>query len=389
MKLFKNVNRKTVVTGLLISCGTILFYTFLINFEAIKRVFSTLMDYISPVVSGLLLAYFLRPFARFVERILPRFIKSERLRINISAIAALILVLVIISFLVSAILPQLASSITDFVNNFDSYLGTMATWIEDLAQKITVIEIDTRSLLGDSDKLLKEAGNLLKNNIENLLAAIYQLGSRLFNFVIVLAMSIYALIDRKNIQRGAVGLENVLLGKAKAKRLNEIIERGDKLMMTFLSSNLLDALIIGLVNFIFLGLIKSPYQLLLSLMLGITNFIPTFGPIIGGVIGSVVILLTKPSLVIAFIIFTFVLQQIDGNVIKPLLFGDSTGLSPFWVLVAIVVGGRVFGVLGMIIGVPLVALLASLCDEFLDRESKRQDSEEAENSEAKPDPSTD
>lgn len=105
----------------------------------------------------------------------------------------------------------------------------------------------------------------------------------------------------------------------------------------------------------------------MAIMLGVLNFIPTFGPIIGGVIGGLIVLLTKPSLLLGFLIFTLVLQQIDGNVIKPLLFGDSTGLSPFWVLVAIVVGGEIFGLPGMILGVPIVALGASVADEVIAR----------------------
>ena len=169
-----------------------------------------------------------------------------------------------------------------------------------------------------------------------------------------------------------------MLGKAKTERVNTILNRGDTLMMVFLSSNLLDALLIGAANFVFLSIFKAPYVLLLTVFLGAFNFIPTFGPIISGVIASVVMLMVKPDLLIGFIIFTVVLQQIDGNVIKPLLFGDSTGLSPFWVLVSIVVGGRVFGVAGMLLGVPAFALLSSLYSEIVDKYDKRSEPAPAE-----------
>ncbi len=180
-------------------------------------------------------------------------------------------------------------------------------------------------------------------------------------------MAVYALMDRHNLKRALQRLEIMLIGQEKAARVNSVLARGDYLMMNFLGSNLLDAVIIGVINFVFLGIVKAPYQLIMAIMLGVLNFIPTFGPIIGGVIGGLIVLLTKPSLLLGFLIFTLVLQQIDGNVIKPLLFGDSTGLSPFWVLVAIVVGGEIFGLPGMILGVPIVALGASVADEVIAR----------------------
>ena len=182
-------------------------------------------------------------------------------------------------------------------------------------------------------------------------------------------MATYALLDRTNLKTGCIRLEKALMGETRTEKVNRVVKRGDDLMMRFLSSNMIDALIIGVVNFIFLGIVSAPYQLILAVMLGVTNFIPTFGPIIGGIAGAIIVLLTKPTLLLGFIIFTLVLQQIDGNVIKPLLLGDSTGLSPFWVLVAIVVGGNMFGIAGMVLGVPLVALISSLIAEYVARKN--------------------
>ena len=122
-------------------------------------------------------------------------------------------------------------------------------------------------------------------------------------------------------------------------------------------------------------------------MLGIFNFVPTFGPIAGGILGAIIVLLVKPGFVIGFVVFTFVLQQIDGNVIKPVLFGDTTGLSPFWVLVSIVVGGRAFGIPGMILGVPAFALLSTIYSEVIDKRLKiAEDKKKAHDQSAAPAP---
>ena len=255
------------------------------------------------------------------------------------------------------------------MNHFDEYLESLKKTLREYLEHIQLVEIDVDKTIGTSSELLKTLAKWMSGNIDIIMNAIVQLSSRFVNFIIVITMATYALLDRANLRTGSVKLEKALMGEARTEKVNTVIKRGDMLMMRFLSSNLMDALIIGVVNFIFLGLVSAPYQLIMAVMLGITNFIPTFGPIIGGIAGAIIVLLTKPTLLFGFILFTVVLQQIDGNVIKPLLFGDSTGLSPFWVLVAIVVGGNMFGITGMIMGVPVVALISSLIKEYVARKN--------------------
>ena len=371
MKSFKYIDKRIVCSGLLVTLGGILLYCLLDNAGSVKAFLGSVWGYFSPVTGGLLLAYILRPFAKFIERILPKFIKSPKARLHIGGISALVLMILIIILLLYTVFPQLLTSVTSIVNNMGSYTETIKSTLTDITEKLGIENVDVDKLIGTNDDLIKTAGKWLTDNLNYVLNLFYAFGSQAFNFIIVMAMSIYALLDRHNIKRGLLRLEKVVLGADKSNWLNNTINRADRIMMKFLSSNLLDALIIGAVNFIFLGIAKAPYQLLLSILLGVTNFIPTFGPIIGGIIAGAIILLTKPGLLIIFIIFTLILQQLDGNLIKPILFGDSTGLSPFWVLVAIVVGGRIFGIVGMIIGVPLLALLASIYDEILDAKGKK------------------
>ena len=284
----------------------------------------------------------------------------------------------IIVFLVATLIPQIVSSATTFASNINDYIASAKVFIADALSHVDFIEVDVDKVIGSSDEIFKAIVNWVTNNGDLFANFLKEASSQLVNFIIAVAMSVYALLDRRNLKRGLLKLERVVLGKAKTERVNTILNRGDTLMMVFLSSNLLDALLIGAANFVFLSIFKAPYVLLLSVFLGAFNFIPTFGPIISGVIASVVMLMVKPDLLIGFIIFTVVLQQIDGNVIKPLLFGDSTGLSPFWVLVSIVVGGRVFGVAGMLLGVPAFALLSSLYSEIVDKYDKRSEPAPAE-----------
>lgn len=378
MKLFKKADARLVYSGLFIAFGAAVFFCAFNNLDAIKKFVKTILYYLSPVTSGLVLAYLLRPFAKFMERVPLKKIKSDKARIHISSLSAVILLLVIIVFLVATLIPQIVNSASTFASNINDYIASAKLLIADVLSHVEFIEVDVDKVIGSSDEIFTAIVNWVTNNGDLFANFLKEASSQLVNFVIAVAMSVYALLDRRNLKRGLLRLERVVLGEAKTERVNSILNRGDTLMMVFLSSNLLDALLIGAANFVFLSIFKAPYVLLLSVFLGAFNFIPTFGPIISGVAASVVMLMVKPDLLIGFIVFTVVLQQIDGNVIKPLLFGDSTGLSPFWVLVSIVVGGRVFGVAGMLLGVPVFALLSSLYSEIVDKYDKRSEAAPAQ-----------
>ena len=379
MKVWKSIDRKTVLSGLAIALGAVVFYTALSNLEQIKIHFQQIKHYLAPVTGGLALAYVLRPFVHFMENRLLKRLKSEKARRHIASISTVALLIAVIIFLMRILLPQIYISITTFAGSIDTYIETAKSIIIKYSDKYEFLNINVEEWIGESNDLLHRVGEWITKNSSMFFSIFTELSSTLLNFVIVLAMSIYALLDRKNLKRGVVNLEMVILGEEKSNWLNRVISRGDSLMMKFLGSNLLDALIIGIVNFIFLSIFKAPYTVLLAVMLGVFNFIPTFGPIVGGVIGAFVVLITQPSLFIGFVIFTIVLQQIDGNVIKPVLFGDSTGMSPFWVLVSIVVGGRAFGVLGMILGIPMFALFRGIYSEVIEKLlEKRKKKEQVE-----------
>jgi len=367
MNLEKQVDKRKVFAGLLIGAGAVLIYCLLTNLDAVNAFFHKVMGYLMPVTWGLLLAYLMRPMVKRFERLIPKFIKSPKARLHISSIGTLIIVVILIIVFIYMVLPQLIDSIMSFVKNIDPYLASVRSLIEEYSDKLGIEDSESILVNITSSNVFGSIKDWLTDNLNRIIGTLMNYGSGIMNFVISLMIALYALLDRRNLKQSLLRIETAVIGKQRSVRVNEIIVRGDGLMIKFLTSNLLDAFIIGIVNFIYLGIVGAPYQTLLAIMLGVTNFIPTFGPIIGGVILCFILLLAKPSIVIITIIFTLILQQIDGNVIKPLLFGDSTGLSPFWVLVAIVVGGRAFGIIGMIVGVPVVALLRSVIKELLDK----------------------
>ena len=370
MKLFKNSDKRTVSTGLAISLGAAVMLFVVLNFTMVAGWFGKIASYIYSTLWGLAVAYLIRPFTKWVRSGLPAGIKSEKTRARISAGCSLALILIIVILLFFVLTPRLFESVGDFIKNFDVNLESFKKTIKDLAANISFVEIKEESIdkfIGDSEVLYKNAGKWVQENYEIVAEKAMQAVNILVDSLIIITIAAYALFDMDNIKRNVKRVETALFGKEKTQHVNMILGRGDALMTNFLSSNIIDALIIGVVNFIFLTLLDAPYTLVLSIILGATNFVPTFGPVVGGVVGGLIILLTDSGLLLPFIIFTLVLQQIDGNVLKPILFGDSTGLSGFWVMVAIVVGGKMFGVLGMILGVPVVAFIGTILDDVLSR----------------------
>lgn len=376
MKLFKNADRKTVSTGLAIALGAAFMLFVVLNFGAFTGWFARFMSYISSVLWGLAIAYIVRPFKKYVRAKLPKRIESEKIRNRISSLASLLLMILVIAFIFIVIIPRVFSSVSDFLRNFDRNLESFKDLVKRAAGSIKFYEVDEEAIdkfIGDSGKLLGMAAEWLQRNYDQVLGILTDVVNGIINFIIIVTIAAYALFDGDNIKRNTLRLERALFGAEKTERINSVIARGDTLMTDFLSSNIIDAIIIAVINFIFLTIMDAPYTLVLSVLLGMFNFVPTFGPIVGGIVASLIIVLTDPPLLLAFIIFTFVLQQLDGNLLKPLLFGDSTGLSGFWVMAAIVVGGKIFGILGMILGVPVVAFIATVLDDVLARVNGEDD----------------
>ncbi len=370
MKLFKNSDKRIVSSGLAIAFWATVMLFVAFNFRVVFGSLGKLFSYFSSVFWGLAIAYLLRPFTDFVEARLPGRIKSERARTRLSATASMLLMFVIIILLFVVLVPRIGSSVVDFLTNFDSYLESLKGTIKKYAADISYFEVKEENIdkfIGNSETLLKNLGGWLQKNYDLVIDWLTDAVNLLINFVIIVSIAAYALFDRKNLKRNLKRLEKALIGEEKTARVNEVLARGDGLMTNFLTSNIIDGLIVAVVNFIFLTIMDAPYTLVLSVILGLTNLVPTFGPIAGGFVGALIIALTDPPLLLPFIIFTLVLQQIDGNVLKPILFGDSTGLSGFWVMVAIVVAGEMFGILGMVLGVPVVAFLATILDETFAR----------------------
>jgi predicted PurR-regulated permease PerM len=197
---------------------------------------------------------------------------------------------------------------------------------------------------------------LISANMKSIISTSFNIGSGLFNILISIILAIYFLLDATPLQSGVREFSKAILSPEKYKNITGFWRRCNRILVRYMVFDIIDGIIVGFANFFFFLIMDMPYNILISVVVGITNLAPTFGPIVGGLIGAFILLLVNPWQALWFILFTLVLQTIDGYILKPKLFGNSFGVSSIWILITIIVGGRMFGVWGILLAIPFAAI---------------------------------
>ena len=350
-----------VGNALAICIGVVLF----VVLEHLGGVFGwigNVFRFITPVIVGLAIAYVIDPLARLFEHHLFGRLKSWQLRRMLAVTLSLILILVLVVTLMVFLVPQLVDSISQFVNNLDEYTASLKKWIGGLAEKINFNPSKINDFL---DNFSKNIVTWVGDNKEAILSKGLDFGSGLLTFVLGLILAIYFLFGKYFLIAGGKRFLRASMGGAKYKGSMRFFSRCNSIMTRYVAFDVLDGIIIGVVNGIFMAIMGMPYIVLISVVVGVTNLAPTFGPLVGAVIGAFILVLVNPLDALIFIIFTLLLQTVDGYILKPKLFGDSLGVSSVMILVFIILGGRMFGILGVIFSIPLAAIVDFTYEDYI------------------------
>lgn len=359
------------LTAFLVIVFSVLFFFALFRMKEISNVVASILDILKPIIYGLAIAYLLEPVMSFFERHIHRFLlkKGKKLKPNkikklsrcLGILISMVLTLCVLGALISMIIPQLLTSITGIVENLPSYLNNLQSWMnQTLADNPQYIDAATNLLSNlssffekwvDTDLLPK-----VQEIVTGLTTSILGLFSVLKNLLIGLIVSIYVLYSKDLFAAQAKKLLYAILEAEHANSLLHTVRYTHKMFGGFVTGQLLDSLLVGIICFLCMSLFGLPFPLLISVIVGVTNVIPFFGPFIGAIPSAIIILLVEPIQCLYFVIFILVLQQFDGNILCPKILGQSTGLSCFWVIFAILLGGGLFGFLGMVLGVPVFAV---------------------------------
>lgn len=348
---------------------SILFFFLLYKAREVHGAYERVLGILMPFLYGGAIAYLLKPVCNFWERMLEKLIgkrgRGKRLIPPLSILISLLLGLGSVCALLVLVLPQLLSSISAVARTIPQSIDELTVWIMKYAGENEVIGnyitefLDSVSVrLPDwlSSTLLPWMQTLL-NGFSNSIFNIVTVFSNLFLGVIV---AVYLLGSRRTLARQGTLVLRSLMRRRWADAVLSELHYMDRMFGGFINGKLVDSLIIGILCFAGMTLLGLPYAVLVSVIVGVTNIIPFFGPYIGAVPSALLILMVNPLQCVIFLVFIILLQQFDGNILGPKILGNVTGLSSLWVLFAILFFGGLFGFIGMIVGVPVFAVLYDL-----------------------------
>lgn len=351
-------------TGLIITfLISYILIRFVDNYSYFWGIISKLLSLLTPFFIGMILAYILSPLVDFMEKKL----KSKRW------ITILIIYGVAISstvIFIIMIVPSITNSIIEIINQIPEYSKEVETWILSIASGIesTYMTKIQEVLLS----IIPQLGEFTKFVLDYILSTTVSLTTLIVNVVLGLIISIYVIIDKENILNYFKKVINIILKKERASLVIDVCKTFNSNVGTYIVAKSIDSFFVGLVSFIGLSLIGSKYASLLGIICGITNMIPYFGPIIGMVPAVLINIFYKPSVAMGSLVFLVILQQIEGNIIEPKFVGGRLGLNPILTLLAVTIGGGFFGIMGMILSVPIMGVIKIYVDKVIEKYQYRE-----------------
>lgn len=366
-------------------CCCILFFFIIYRYNGFTDFWKQLTQILQPVIIGLVVAYLLNPLMRWVDGkmlgILMKRIKNEEKAKNLArglAITASLLFMVgIVVLLLAAIVPSILQSIQGVVTTLPSEVKSLIEWINDFAK-------GDSQVADIAERVITEASNFFENWMKNTFipqAEVYIasvtsgviLTVKFFiNIVVGLIISVYVMANQEKFAGQAKKIIFAIFKPVRANVIVKTIRKSNEIFGGFISGKILDSAIIGVLAYIVLAIMKMPDTVLVAVIIGVTNIIPFFGPFIGAIPSFIIIVLQNPMQGLYFLIFVIILQQIDGNIIGPKILGNSTGLSSFWVVFAILVFGGLWGFPGMLLGVPIMAVIYYIIQNIVEYILKRR-----------------
>lgn len=385
------------IAAFLTVAACIVFYFFMERFQGVQGYVRSIYSILRPFLYGAVIAYLLTPVCNCLERNIRELFKQHEKEYGkfistVSVFLSLSFFILIIYGILSMLIPQLISSVLLLVDALPGYIERCAAWMEKLVEDnpvmVNYVEMYSEDIIESAENFAKT--NLLPN-INNIISgvstSVFTIVLAAKDLIIGLIVAIYMMSSRKtfcrqgkdlicaifphpdNLMKDEKSARSYQLGvnykKTKANWIIREVGIMNDYMGGFIKGKLLDSLIIGLICLVFTSVVEMPYAVLVSVVIGVTNIIPFFGPFIGAIPSALLILMVNPMKCVVFVVFILILQQIDGNIIGPKILGNVTNLSTFWTLFSILFFGGMFGIPGMVLGVPVFGFIYQLVREWV------------------------
>lgn len=380
---------KRVLVYIVAGIGILAAYFILINLKRVSGIFSSVSGILRPFIIAAIFAYIVNGPMMFFEKLFGRLTDKKKprpvLKRVLAIIAAWVASLAVLVLFFVIIVPDVKISITTLINNLPSYFESLKAFIVALAEKYQLDISYLNSFMNfqvTADgimEIIDKYSDALIPQLANIANISVQIGSFIADVIIAIIISVYLLFSKETLIAQLKKVLYALFNRKLADISVRVARETHRTFSGFINGKLLDSLIIGILCFIGMSILKFEYALLISFIVGVTNVIPFFGPMFGAVPSVLLLLMIDPWHALWFAVFIFALQQLDGNVIGPKILGDSTGLPALWVMFAILVGGALWGVAGMFVGVPLFAVIYRFSKEILENLLKKKNMPENTN----------
>lgn len=362
------------IYGIIMVALSAIIFKAIIDFEETKQAIANVLGILGPFIFGALIAYVLNPmvhaFYRGIDKLAKRFKIPMKHTVH-TVLSILVTYIIVIGFIVWMILfifPEITKNIIDFVNYIPTAYDSIMEWVKYLQERFPSLNIEALSepLSDILPNLVKELQNIATNMIPTIYTFSMSIANWIIDLLITIIVSIYMIYDKKRLMHGCWKLIYAFLPQKHIPACQEILSECNRLFSSFVVGKFIDSTIIGVLCFLLMTIFSFPYALLISIIVGVTNMIPYFGPFIGAIPGVIIILFINPLKALGFAFLILCLQQFDGLVLGPKILGDSTGMKPLWIIFAITIGGSIAGVVGMFLGVPVIAIIRYLMNRYLE-----------------------
>ena len=363
-KITQEMKQKIIVysTSLIIA---ILFFTILNKFKDIKQAIQFIITILFPFLLGIGIAFILNNPEKWVEN---KLLKNVPLQKNHKRILATLIVFILaIGFLIlffSIIIPNTVDSVRQFSTNIAVYSDTFISYTKDFAYRMNISEKQVEQMLINFD-ITKKITSIVTESIPKIASYSYSFVKGFINLILAFVSAFYILLDRETLVKGIKKLNYSVFDKNFANYLTLWTNDAKTVFEQYIVGNIIDSFIVGVLCYVVILFLKIPYTNMIALIIGVTNVIPVFGPFLGAIPVIIILCLIDPLSALIFAIVIFIIQQIDGNIIKPIVLGDKLGMSGFWILFSVTVGGALFGVVGMFLGVPICALIYAGIHDYI------------------------
>lgn len=371
-RLLENKHARLMLMIFIVGALLIIFNQIVGNYESFSEGVGTIKTIVSPFIYGFVMAYLLSPIynatVRGLYKLLGKYFKNKQRLFSfcklVASVVAVVCLIGAVAGLIALIVPQVIESLTGILKSLPQRLTQLSTLFNDitskmdnkrLAMKMSEIyaQVQTNLIELAQTKLLPGMGTLVGQVSTQVLLTL----KTMMNVMIGVMACVYMLNSKERFQGQFKKVILATLPKEKAEAVFDFAKFTNRTFGGFINGKIIDSIIIGIICFILMEIFGFPYPILISAIIGITNVIPFFGPFIGAIPAAIIILLVSPIHALYFLILIFILQQVDGNIIGPAILGNTTGIASFWVLFSIVIGGGLFGFIGMVLGVPVFAII--------------------------------